>query len=311
MTIPLNDTSAMVMSIMIGTFEALLIFLLFFPGFLTERIIRALTPKRPKTSFEMLIDAAALSVGIFGLHLLVACVFHLPVVPVSVGTTHALLYSSVSIDWRSVASILLISVALGLKLGKWLDNGALYRRLRGIWVAKPSPDLARSQKRGARARFWVRSFVWRLIGEGSHFSKWTRHTRGTGNDTVWGDIFSSPVPRSACVRLKSGRRIIGRCRLYSDSLDARELLVIPPSESIIPGEDPRVLILEVGETSPKRLKVVGQEKADKIVRDITEGREPGWLEKRGVADEAPRQNLSQDEQQAILDYLGIDVSKPK
>ena len=74
------------LQIMIVTFQALSVFLIFFPGFLSQRIIELLTPRRPRNNFERLIDAAALSLVIYGLYLGFAQLFGLPDMPVLVPT---------------------------------------------------------------------------------------------------------------------------------------------------------------------------------------------------------------------------------
>lgn len=173
---------------------------------------------------ELLLDAAALDVAIFAVYALVALIFKLPLIPVSVAG------SAVNVDARSVAAILLISIAMGLKLGKWLEFGSLFRILRGEVVTRPSDT-------DTRLRARVRRAAYRVLGRGTMVNRWLRHTRGTGRDTVWEDVFAiNPTPIVA-VTLEDGTRVVGRCKHFSASSDRPELLIAahnPTGESFWP-----------------------------------------------------------------------------
>jgi hypothetical protein len=114
----------------VTTYDALLIFLLFLPGLLSQRIVEFLTPRQERGEFERLIDAAALSLAIFLLYLVVAGVFGLPKVPVAY--TPAVTVDSVTtaakleVRWQSALAIFLLSAFVGALLGKWIGNGRLY-----------------------------------------------------------------------------------------------------------------------------------------------------------------------------------------
>jgi len=212
---------------MLATFEALLVFLIFFPGFLSERIVRALSPKTEKSSFEIVVDAAALSVVVYGTYVLLALVTALPVTPVVLRKPYLPPFTgAVSVDVRSVAVILGLSLLIGGFLGKVVQSGTLYRFLRAEFVSRP-----RDGDKSIRAR--IRRGLHKALGRGTRLNAWLRMTQQTGRNTVWEDVFGiNPTPLVA-VTLGDGSKVVGVCKHYSTAPSNQEVLIAPHR----PGEE--------------------------------------------------------------------------
>ena len=107
MSIPLNEISAMVISIMIASFEAVLVFLLFLPGFVTQRIIEILSPRKERDWFGRLVSGGVLTLMIYAFYIAVIAIpAGLPLVPADVSDRDAVTVSiiddDVSIEPRAI-----------------------------------------------------------------------------------------------------------------------------------------------------------------------------------------------------------------
>lgn len=229
----LNEIHAVVMAIMVTTFEALFVFLLFVPGFLTQRIMEVLTPRRVRDTFERVVGGGILSLAVYALYiLLVSLPFGWPRLPVEYVPDIKLW----EIHYEVGGLILLISVVLGAVLGRWIDSGYLFYLLRGDYVHPPKPTdkpwCARMRKRIRRAL---------------HF------TSGTGRDSVWEDALRIQRSPFVKVTLSSGRAIVGKCIFYSDDPRSRELLIIPPDVDLAGGDSPSVLVVDSATSTPRPL----------------------------------------------------------
>lgn len=214
MLIPFNEIAATVMAVMIATFEALLVFLLFLPGFISQRIIELLTPRRKRTTMVRIIDGAALSILVYLLYLAVASAFSLEPLPVVLDPTAKTL---VDIDGLGAIAILAISVVVGALIGKSLEFGWFYWFLRAEYL---NP---RCRDRSCRYARFIRKL-----------RRWLQFTRSTGRDTVWEDVLSYQKTHLVAVNLKDGRKVIGKCEYFSDNLEHPELLIVAQDPSLVP-----------------------------------------------------------------------------
>jgi hypothetical protein len=233
MTIPSTGLQGPVLDVMIATFEGLLVFLLFLPGFISQRIIELLTPRRPRGTLMRIIDGAALSILVYLLYLVVAAIFCLPVLPISRSVD-----GGIEANLAPSLAILLLSVASGLILGKGLEFGWIYKILRADYLPRP---LTTDESRRARVFRKMRSLL--------------RFTRSTGRNTVWEDVLSIQRTPMIAVTLKDGRKIVGSCRFFSDDPDRPEIVIVPPDPEIVTEEELRGVI--VFEKDGSRSKLPG------------------------------------------------------
>jgi|GEM_PF-6366355 len=244
MTIPLNETSAMVMSIMIATFEALLVFLLFLPGFITQRTIEILSPRKERDWFGRLVSGAVLTLLIYAFYIaFIAIPSGLPMFPAEVNAQQEAAISveddsapaepqtAWQIHYHVAGIILAISIGLGLVIGRSMDKGTFYAVLRAEYVTIPKPD-DKTLKAGI-----LRVLRWLL-----------RFTSATGRDTVWEDALHVRRSHFVKVTLRNGRTILGRYLHYSDNPRIQDLWIIKPEQALLPGHPPAVLIAEPGST---------------------------------------------------------------
>jgi len=206
--------SLVAVAVEIATFEALVVFLIFFPGFLAERIIRGLAPRTTRTSFEIFVDAAALSVPVYGLYALIAARAGLPLLPVTA--------DPLGVSPWAVSAILGSSVVVGLSLGKVIQSGNLFRVLRCEVVTLPAESDRRIRSR-------IRRWLYGIVGRGTRLNGWLRFTQQTGRLTVWEDVFAiNPTPLVG-VKLADGTKVVGVCKHYSTAADNVEILLAPHS----------------------------------------------------------------------------------
>ena len=216
------------------TIVALLIFLLFFPGFLCQWIINWLAPRRKKSDFELFIDAAALSVLTYTLYFITSLIFRLPHIPINL--------TSYEINTASIAAILGWTVISGVLLGRWLASGTLYTWLRGKWVSLDNPR-------------WLQRLEWLQVPKLLTVVKRKMHppslTNQTGRRTVWEHTFNTFPSDLIRVHLRDGRVVQGAALWYSDDPERLELLIIPPSPDIVPEEKlQKIIIWEEGQPRP-------------------------------------------------------------
>lgn len=217
------------------TIVALLIFLLFFPGFLCQWIVNWLAPRRKKSDFELFIDAAALSVLIYTLYFITSLIFRLPHIPINL--------INYEINTASIAAILGWTLLSGVLLGRWLAFGTLYTWLRGKWVSLDNPR-------------WLQRLEWLQVPKLLTIVKRKVHplslTNQTGRRTVWEHTFNASLPRGIIrVHLRDGRVIQGAARWYSDDPEKLELLIIPPSPDIVTRKElQKIIVWEEGEPRP-------------------------------------------------------------
>jgi len=109
------------------TFPALGIFLLFLPGFLAERVASFLTPRREKTALESLINAAGLSLLIYGLYQIPAHYSGVPDFPVAFTVAD----DSVTLSFSGISFgiLIVLSLLVGALVGWAVESGAFYRFL--------------------------------------------------------------------------------------------------------------------------------------------------------------------------------------
>lgn len=242
MSVPFDEIGAVVIAVMITTFEALLVFLLFLPGFVSQRIIEVLSPRKERDWFGRLVSGAVLSLVIYAFY--VACIAlptGLPRLPVEVVVSEEIAGDlSVSplgfgrINYQTAGIILALSIVLGLIIGRSMDAGSFFGFLRADYIPIPRPD-----DTGLRAR------VWRVL------RRVLRFTTATGRDTLWEDALCVRRSHFVKVTLRSGRVIIGRYLHYSDNPRTRELWIISPEQSLLPEQPPAVLVAEAGSSDYK------------------------------------------------------------
>ena len=228
---------------MISSFEALVVFLLFLPGFLSQRIIEVLTPKRSRDNFVRFIDAVVLSLLVYSTYLLIATNwFDLPILPVSAESIPTIDISSfnfININEGSVVAILSFSVIWGVLIGHGLEQGWIYWLLRGEYMEQPSYD-----EKG----IWANCK--RMLNKVLSF------TRGSGKSSVWQEVFSDPKSNLVEVRLRDGSKVYGYCTHYSDEPGEQELLIERPPNSAFEGEEEKpiknVLVAKKG-GRPKKI----------------------------------------------------------
>lgn len=224
------------MSVMIATFEALFVFLLLLPGFVTQRIIELLTPRKVRDTLGRLVSGAVLSIAIYCMYIIAfALPLDLPPIPVNYVKGIELW----QINYPAAGIILFISIVSGLLIGKALDTGRLFYVLRADYISVPDPGDTTRRAIFCRA-------IRRLL----------RFTTGTGRDSVWEDTLRIQRTPFIQVTLGNGRRIVGKCVYYSDNPRTRELLIVPPDQSLLPNQEvPTVIVASAG--SEKFLPVPG------------------------------------------------------
>jgi len=237
---------------MIATFEGLAVFLLFLPGFISQRIIEILSPKKSRDWFGRLVSSGVLSLLIYGFYIVaIASWSGLPQVPAEIVSPEQTVVStypegqttadgtvqSLQTIWRvrfnyQVCGIIIgISIVLGLAIGSSMDRGTFYAALRGTYIPIPKDD-DRS----------LRALLFRIL-------KWfLRFTSSTGRDTAWEDALHVRRSHFVKVTLRNGRTIIGRYLCYSDNPRVQDLWIIKPEQSLLPGHSPEVLVAEAGST---------------------------------------------------------------
>lgn len=211
------------------TIIALMVFLLFFPGFLTQMIIELLTPKKQRTDFERFISAAGFSFLLYAIYL----IFHqlapdtLPLLPVQPNFTP---YPT------AIIIIFGESIVIGALLGRTLSSGSLYSLLRGKWpFHKPS---SREEFKQALKRILFR---------------WTSQT---GHNTVWETAFAGVHVSLVRVHLKDGRIVIGAPLWYSDHPKRRELFITHADPNQVQYEDlQKIWIIEKSEGNRRTRQV--------------------------------------------------------
>lgn len=215
----------MVIAVMIATFEALLVFLLFLPGFISQRIYECLTPRKTRSNLRRIIGALMLSLLVYGIYLgITETTSALPQLPVvlelaeeaaassddlTVLEEAAQMLDSVRVSAPGVLVLVGIAVLLGLVMGHGIEHGWIYWLLRAEYL-NPNP--------AKRPGLWkaLRPLRW-LFGV----------TYATGRDSVWEDCLRRQKTPLIAVHLATGETIIGRCKYSSDRAGTQELLVIP------------------------------------------------------------------------------------
>jgi len=188
-----------------STIEALAIFLLFIPGFLAERVITILTPKKAASALESLINAVGLSLLIYGLYQIPALLEAVPELPVSItgsGVSQTIVVSGVSIGL-----LIVIALVTGALLGRSIASGSIYRSL-----SKP-----------ILGRFGL--------------------TNRTGRSTVWEDALLQNRSPFVDIHLKNGLIISGSYAMISERPGENSILVIPPPADCVPPDQPEPHIL--------------------------------------------------------------------
>ncbi len=208
MSVSFNEIGSVVMAVMITTFEALLVFILFLPGFISQRIIELLTPRRKRSNLIRVIDGAALSVVIYLLYLALASVANLPPLPISFDATQKTI---ANINGWAALAILGIGVMLGMIIAKGLEFGCIFKVLRAEYIKSPKPD----------DTGWCARFVRKLKSA-------LQFTRSTGRATVWEDVLSEVDAPLLAISLADGRKIIGRCSFFSDDPEHPEIVITAP-----------------------------------------------------------------------------------
>jgi len=167
--------------------EALAVFLIFLPGFVAQKMVEILTPRRPYSAFERFVNAASLSLLVYALYVPFTLLHSFQLLPVSADPV-----KSISANASSVGLLLVLGVLVGLVVGHGASTGWIYRALRG----KRWP-FVRLTNRTGRATVWEDAFA--------------------GLDS----------PALCAVFLKDGTRIMGWVRYYSEDPANRELLITP------------------------------------------------------------------------------------